>query len=86
MNKYDAMTLIQYKLGINDLWDESNFFTVYYNLGDKKDLVWCHSAHDAIMFIHENLNDNHKIAIEFDDYFFESFDDIDKILEEEEEE
>ena len=84
MNKQEAMRLIQYKLGINDLWDESNFFTIYYNLGNKKDLAWCNSADDAIMFIHEKLNDDHIIAVEFDDFFFENEDDAEKYAEDEE--
>lgn len=78
MNKKRAIELIQNRLGITDFDDFSDFFTVYYNLGDKKDLAWCNSANEAIEFIALKLTDKHQIAIEFDDYFFEELGDLKK--------
>ncbi|MDF2736179.1 MAG: hypothetical protein K0S93_35 [Nitrososphaeraceae archaeon] len=81
MNKWEAMRIIQYKLGIDDLLDESNFFTVYYNLGKKKDLAYCNSADEALDFIHKKLTDDHKIAIEYDDFFLKSEKQVDRYNE-----
>ena len=76
MNKKRAVELIQNRLGIQDHDDLMNFFTIYYNLGENKDLCYCNSANDAIEFIAISLTDKHKIAIEYDDYFFEKLGDL----------
>lgn len=82
MNKDTALMILHNKLNIEDYDDMGNFFTIYYNLGKKKDLAWCNSANEAIEFIAINLTDKHQIAIEFDDLFCESLEDLEKYINE----
>lgn len=69
------LELQQYKSSVdpdwgNPDWQHDDFITVYYNIGDMKNLRWCNTVNDALEVI-ESLPSIAVIALDVSDDFME---------------